>query len=178
MDVRPLQALPGVAASVLVAGVKGSEFVALPMDALLEPLVLSEKAHALDKLDGRNATKSALVPAGSPVGTRIEARLEVPAGEVWYITQVTLSTPPEVTGNFRVSTWPKELDGKDKRYLETDQEANTTVSYDLPAVSELGEELRLAGGEAITVVATASAATTADRTVTLTLRGRKGKRLV
>jgi hypothetical protein len=178
MDVKPLQAFPGVSASVLVAGVRGGEFVALPMDALLEPLVLSERVHALDKLDGRNATKSALVPAGSPVGTRVEARLEVPAGEVWYITQVTLSTPQEVTGNFRVSTWPKELDGKDKRYLETDQAPGTTVSYDLTAASELGAELRLVGGEAVTVVATASTATTADRTVTLTVRGRKGKRLV
>ena len=68
----------------------------------------------------------------------------------------------------------------DKKYLGTDQAAGSDVNYDLKEAGQLGADLRLVGGDKLTVVATVTAAggTTADRTVTLNLFGRKARRLV
>jgi hypothetical protein len=68
----------------------------------------------------------------------------------------------------------------DKAYLGTDLAASQNVDYDLATAGELGADLRLIGGDKITVVATVTAAggTTADRKVTLNPFGRKSTRLV
>jgi len=68
----------------------------------------------------------------------------------------------------------------DKAYLGTDLAASQNVNYDLEAAGQLGADLRLVGGDIITVVGTVTAVggTTADRKVTLNLFGRKSTRLV
>jgi hypothetical protein len=68
----------------------------------------------------------------------------------------------------------------DKAYLGTDQAASQDENYDLAAVGQLGADLRLVGGDKITVVATVTAVggTTTDRKVTLNPFGRKSTRLV
>ena len=68
----------------------------------------------------------------------------------------------------------------DKAYLGTDLAASQDVNYDLGAAGQLGADLRLVGGDKITVVATVTAVggTTADRKATLNPFGRKSTRLV
>lgn len=177
---QALAGIPGLLGSVIIGGYDPADgsLRVVNLSALVEPLVLAEKAHSLDKLDARNAQKTVTIPSGSALATQLEATLEVPAGEVWFINRVTLATPLEVEGNFRISRFGVEADGKDKRYLAANQAVNTTTDHDLGAVGELGAELRLAGGDKVTVVGRAAAAATADRVVTLTAFGRKGKRLV
>jgi hypothetical protein len=104
---------------------------------------------------------------------------EVPAGEVWYLNRLNLVTEAEVSGNIRVSKFPKVSD-VEKKYLGTDQVAGATTNYDMAAAGQLGADLRLIGGDKLTVVATVTAVggTTADRKVTLNLYGRKARRLV
>ncbi|MDO8691362.1 MAG: hypothetical protein Q7R39_15355, partial [Dehalococcoidia bacterium] len=104
--------------------------------------------------------------------------MEVPAGEVWYVSRLGLVTPAGVTGNILISRFPKKPDGTDKEYLAADQAAGATTNYDLASAGELGEELRLVGGDKITVRGVVTAAPAADVTVTLTAYGRKGKRLI
>lgn len=177
----PAPTIPGLVGSVVIGGYDPSDgsLRVVNLASLVEPLVLAEKAHALDRLDSRNAQKVATVPAGAAVDTLHSASLEVAAGEVWFLNRLTLATPAGVTGNILVSRFPR-LPGAttDKEYLATDQAAGVTVDYDLPAQGELGEELRLVGGDKLTVRGRVAVSPAADVTVTLTGYGRKGKRLV
>jgi hypothetical protein len=154
-------------------------WVGLPLQALTEALVLAEARHAADRLDERNSQVEVEVPDGSAEGTTKTKEIEVPAGEVWFISRFHLEVDnATVTGNIRVSRFPKVND-VDKRYLETNQDGISDETYDLAGPGELGAELRLTGGDKVTVVATAIAdPTVGDGTVTLTLHGRKAKRLV
>jgi len=104
---------------------------------------------------------------------------EVPSGEVWYLNRLNLVTEAEVSGNIRVSKFPK-TDTTDKKYLSTDQAASQNVNYDLASAGQLGADLRLVGGDKVTVVATVTAVggTTADRKVTLNPYGRKARQMV
>jgi hypothetical protein len=88
-------------------------------------------------------------------------------------------TEAEISGNIRISKFPKVSD-IDKKYLGTDLAASQNVNYDLAAAGQLGADLRLIGGDKITVVATVTAVggATADRKVTLNPFGRKATRLV
>ena len=183
--VGALQSTPNVSApplsgTVLVAGFDPSDssLRLLNLGTFHEAQVLAEKAHALDKLDSRNAQKQVTVPAGSGVATVWPGSMEVPAGEVWYVSRLGLVTPAGVTGNILISRFPKKPDGTDKEYLATDQAAGATTNYDLASAGELGEELRLVGGDKVTVRGVVTAAPAADVTVTLTAYGRKGKRLI
>lgn len=171
---------PPLSGTVLVAGFDPSDssLRLLNLGTLNEAQVTAEKAHALDKLDTRNAQKQVTVPAGSVIGTVWPGSLEIPAGEVWYINRFGLVTPAGVTGNVLVSRFPKKADGADKEYLAADQAAGATTNYDLAGAGELGEELRLVGGDKITVRGVVTAPPAADVQVTLTAYGRKGKRLV
>jgi len=180
--VRPAKGwVPPLGSVLSLIGVYDNEsgyWVGLPLQALTEALVMAESRHAVDRIDARNGQVEVTVPDGSDEGTTKTKEIEVPAGEVWFINRFNLVTEAEVSGNIRISSFPKS-DDVDKRYLETNQAAGADNDYDLAAAGELGTELRLVGGDKITVVGTAVAdPLTDDRVVTLTLYGRKAKRLV
>ena len=163
-------------------GVYDSEkglWVGLPLQALTQALVAAEFLHAVDRLDERNGEVEVTVPDGSAEGTVKTKELEVPAGEIWWISRFHLVVDnATVTGNIRISRFPKVND-VDKRYLGTNQDGISDETYDLAAPEELGAQLRLAGGDKVTVVGTAIVdPTVGDGTVTLTLHGRKARRLV
>ena len=154
-------------------------WVGLPLQALTEALVLAEARHAVDRLDERNGRVEITLPDGSAEGTVKTKDLEVPADEVWFVSRFHLEVDNDtVSGNIRISSFPRVND-VDKRYLGTNQDGISDETYDLADPGELGAELRLAGGDKVTVVATAIADPTVDDgTVTLTLYGRKAKRLI
>jgi hypothetical protein len=153
-------------------------WVGLPLQALVEALLVAEALHTEDRIDERDKIE-VTVPSGTAQDTVKTKEYEVPAGEVWYLNRLNLVTEAEVSGNIRVSKFPK-TDTADKAYLGTDQAASQNVNHDLAAAGQLGADLRLIGGDKITVVATVTAAggTTADRKVTLNPYGRKATRLV
>jgi hypothetical protein len=78
-----------------------------------------------------------------------------------------------------VSSFPKTEAGGDKPYLPANVTAmGATTDYDLPAQGELGEELRMVGGDKLTLQLTVTVAFTADKVFRLNPWGRKGKALV
>jgi len=153
-------------------------WVGLPLQALVEALLVAEALHTEDRIDERDKIE-VIVANGTAKDTVKTTEFEVPAGEVWYLNRLNLVTEAEISGNIRVSKFPK-TGTVDKAYLGTDQAASQNVNYDLAAAGQLGADLRLIGGDKITVVATVTAAggTTADRKVTLNPYGRKATRLV
>jgi len=153
-------------------------WVGLPLQALTEALLVAEALHTEDRIDERDKIELT-VPNGTDEDTVKTKEYEIPAGEVWYLNRLNLVTEDEVSGNIRVSRFPK-TDTTDKKYLGTDQAAGNDVDYDLAAAGQLGADLRLVGGDKLTVTATVTAAggTTADRKVTLNPFGRKARRLV
>jgi hypothetical protein len=153
-------------------------WVGLPLQALTEALLVAEALHTEDRIDERDKIE-VTVPNGSAEDTVKTKEFEIPAGEVWYVNRFNLVTEAEVSGNIRVSKFPK-VDSVDKKYLGTDQAAGSDLNYDLKEAGQLGADLRLVGGDKLTVVATVTAVggTSADRTVTLNLFGRKARRLV
>jgi len=153
-------------------------WVGLPLQALTEALLVAEALHTEDRIDERNKIELT-VPNGTDEDTVKTKEYEIPAGEVWYLNRLNLVTEDEVSGNVRISRFPK-TDTTDKKYLGTDQAADGDVDYDLAAAGQLGADLRLVEGDKLTVTATVTAAggTTADRKVTLNPFGRKARRLV
>jgi len=153
-------------------------WVGLPLQALTEALLVAEALHTEDRIDERDKVE-VTVPNGTAQDEVKTKEFEVPSGEVWYLNRLNLVTEAEVSGNIRISKFPKVSD-IDKKYLGTDQAAGANSNYDLAAAGQLGADLRLVGGDKITVVATVTAAggTTADRKVTLNPFGRKSTRLV
>ncbi|MDO8606752.1 MAG: hypothetical protein Q7R40_09470 [Phaeospirillum sp.] len=153
-------------------------WVGFPLQLLREALLEAEYLHTEDRIDERDKI-AVTVPDASAQDTVKTTEYEVPAGEVWYLNRLNLVTEAEVSGNIRISKFPKVSD-VDKKYLGTDQAASANTNYDPAAAGQLGADLRLIGGDKITVVATVTAAggTTADRKVTLNPYGRKARRLV
>ena len=153
-------------------------WMGLPLQVLREALLTAESLHTEDRIDERDKIE-VTVPDVSAQDVVKTKEYEVPAGEVWFLNRLNLVTEAEVSGNIRISKFPKVSD-IDKKYLGTDQAAGATTNYDLAAAGQLGANLRLIGGDKLTVVATVTAVggTTADRKVTLNLYGRKAKRLV
>lgn len=153
-------------------------WVGLPLQVLREALLTAESLHTEDRIDERDKIELT-VPNASAQDTVKTKEFEVPAGEVWYLNRLNLVTEAEVSGNIRISRFPK-VDTVDKKYLGTDLAASQNVNYDLKAAGQLGADLRLLGGDKLTVVGTVTAAggTTADRKVTLNIYGRKARRLV
>jgi hypothetical protein len=153
-------------------------WVGLPLQALTKALLAAESLDTADRIDERDKIE-VTVPNGSAQDVVKTKEFEVPAGEVWYLNRLNLVTEAEISGNIRISKFPKVSD-LDKKYLGTDLAASQNVDYDLAAAGQLGADLRLVGGDKITVVATVTAAggTTADRLVTLNPFGRKAVRLV
>jgi len=153
-------------------------WVGLPLQVLREALLAAEALQTEDRIDERDKIEITL-PNGSAQDVTGSKELEIPSNEVWFINRLNLVTPAEVSGNIRISKFPK-IDSLDKKYLGTDLAASQNEEYDLAAAGQLGADLRLVGGDKITVVGTVTAAggTTADRKVTLNIYGRKARRLV
>ena len=153
-------------------------WVGLPLQALTEALLVAEALHTEDRIDERDKIELT-VANGTAKDTVKTKEFEIPSGEVWYLNRLNLVTEDEISGNIRISKFPKS-GTLDKTYLGTDLAATQDVSYDLAAAGELGADLRLIGGDKVTVVATVTAVggTTADRKVTLNPFGRKSTRLV
>ena len=153
-------------------------WVGLPLQALTEALLVAEALHTEDRIDERDKIEL-MVPNGTAKDTVKTKEYEVPSGEVWYLNRLNLVTEAEISGNIRVSKFPKS-GTVDKAYLGTDLAASQNVDYDPGAAGQLGADLRLLGGDKVTVVATVTAVggTTADRKVTLNPFGRKSTRLV
>ena len=173
--------VPPLGQDLTLLGVYDSEsgyWMGLPLQVLREALLTAESLHTEDRIDERDKIEITVpdVSAQDMVKTK---EYEVPAGEVWFLNRLNLVTEVEVSGNIRISKFPKVSD-IDKKYLGTDQAAGATTNYDLAAAGQLGANLRLIGGDKLTVVATVTAVggTTADRKVTLNLYGRKARRLV
>jgi len=153
-------------------------WVGLPLQALTEALLVAEALHTEDRIDERDKIELT-VANGTAKDTVKTKEYEIPSGEVWYFNRLNLVTEAEISGNVRISKFPKS-GSLDKTYLGTDLAASQDVDYDLGAAGELGADLRLVGGDKVTVVATVTAVggTTADRKVTLNPFGRKSTRLV
>jgi hypothetical protein len=153
-------------------------WMGLPLQVLREALLTAESLHTEDRIDERDKIE-ATVPNASAQDTVKTKEFEVPAGEVWYLNRLNLITEAEISGNVRVSRFPK-VDTVEKKYLGTDLAASQNEDYDLASPGQLGADLRLLGGDKLTVVATVTAVggTTADRKVTLNVFGRKARRLV
>jgi hypothetical protein len=153
-------------------------WMGLPLQVLREALLTAESLHTEDRIDERDKIEIS-VPDASAQDTVKTQEFEVPSGEVWYLNRLNVITEAEVSGNVRVSKFPK-TDAVEKKYLGTDQAASQDVDYDLASPGQLGADLRLVGGDKLTVVATVTAVggTTAARKVTLNVYGRKARRLV
>lgn len=153
-------------------------WVGLPIQALTEALLVAESLHTADRIDERDKIEIE-VPSGTDADVVKTRELEIPSGEVWWINRFNLVTPLEVLGNIRISKFPR-ADDVDKGYLAENQAVNSDVNYDLGAAGQLGADLRLVGGDKITVVGKvhSAGATTAARTVALNIYGRKARRLV
>jgi len=153
-------------------------WMGLPLQVLREALLTAESLHTEDRIDERDKIEVS-VPDASAQDTVKTQEFEVPSGEVWYLNRLNLVTEAEVSGNVRVSKFPK-TDAVEKKYLGTDLAASQDVDYDLASPGQLGADLRLIGGDKLTVVATVTAVggTTAARKVTLNVYGRKARRLV
>ena len=173
--------VPPLGQDLTLLGVYDNEsgyWMGLPLQVLREALLTAESLHTEDRIDERDKIELTVpdVSAQDVVKTK---EYEVPAGELWYINRLNLVTEAEVSGNIRVSKFPK-TDTVDKKYLGTDLAASQNEDYDLASAGQLGADLRLVGGDKLTVVGTVTAVggTTADRKVTLNLYGRKARRLV
>jgi hypothetical protein len=177
------QALQNRLGVYLLGGYKG-QTVFIDLDKLVnQPLILAEKAYALDRIDSRNGVQ-VTVPDGSEIGTVVTGEIGVPAGEVWYLNRLSVVCPAaDATGtasfNILVSSWPLTEAGTPKGYFATNQVAmGATTDIDLPAQGELGEELRLVGGNKLILQLTVTVAFTEDKVFRLNPFGRKGKALV
>lgn len=156
----------------------------LPLEALTEALLAAEALHTEDRLDGGGTTHECSVPSGTEAEVVKTKEVEVPAGEVWFVERLALTTELEVLGNIRISKFPK-VDDTEKALLASYQaepsggHSTYLVNYDLADPSLLGAPLRLLGGARIIVVGKvhASGATTADRKVSLNIYGRKARRI-
>jgi hypothetical protein len=173
--------VPPLGQDLTLLGVYDNEsgyWMGLPLQILREALLTAESLHTEDRIDERNKIE-VTVPDVSAQDVVKTKEYEIPAGELWYINRLNLVTEAEVSGNIRVSKFPK-TDTVDKKYLGTDLAASQNEDYDLASAGQLGADLRLVGGDKLTVVGTVTAVggTTADRKVTLNLYGRKARRLV
>ena len=153
-------------------------WMGLPLQVLREALLTAESLHTEDRIDERDKIELT-VPNATAKDVVKTKEYEVPAGEVWYLNRLNLVTEAEISGNIRISKFPK-TGTVDKTYLGTDLAASQDENYDLASAGQLGADLRLLGGDKLTVVATVTAVggTTADRKVTLNVYGRKARRLV
>jgi len=142
------------------------------------------------KLDTRN-TVTATLAATAVIGDIATAVLTVPAGELWFIQALELTSPPQTAGggqivlvNWRISSWPDD-DGSNAAGKLFWSIGRGTVALDTywceffaeaPLMSEenLSTPIRMIGGDKITLYATLTGANcTAALSATLTPFGYK-----
>jgi hypothetical protein len=176
----PTGTVPG--SPVIVWDHRNNQYGILNQGFLAELCLLAEKAYTLDRLDDRNGV-TATIKNGAAVNDVVKGTIEVPAGEVWYINRLAVVCPAadgngSAKFNIEVSSFPK-VDTANKDYLPADVTAmGATTNYDLGSVGQLGEELRLAGGDKLVLRLTVTVAFTVDKDFSLMVYGRVGKRLV
>ena len=204
--VSPLQALTSVSPLTATEGRSRGSLGVLPIgyykgDAAFwdldkannQPLVHAEQLNSLGKIDTRNQI-TLTIPNGTAVGVYgTVAELEVPSGEVWFLSQVELITPAQaggiVLGNFRISGWSDPNVAAGQAFWANNQGQALGGTYVAecygcaPAFVALGDAigapLRLGPGDKLTLFGeVTTAALTAARTLTLNPYGWKGKRLV
>jgi len=166
--------------------------------AVKQPLVLAEQLHILGILDGREEDydlQTIRIPTGSVAGAEVRETLEVPSGEVWYVTAVVLTTPADQGGtpaiNWRCSLWTDRAATPDSagqafhaaNLSNTPNGGTWTDEFHAlgPSIALANKPcaLRLPAGTVITAVATnLNAAATANMDCTLALYGFIGKPLV
>ncbi len=181
-EVEPRQA---AIQAIIVAGWDPSDgyYHALNLGCLVEPLVLAERLHATDKLDDRDDLDID-VPIGTLVGEAVSGTKTVPDGEVWFVNRLQVICPAadadgSCSFNILCSAWPQTVAGVDKGYWSAMQNAmGVTTTVDLPAQGELGEELRLVGGDRLSLALIGTVLHTAAKTYTLRIWGRKGKAII
>jgi hypothetical protein len=166
--------------------------VVLPIQALTEALVLAEMAHSLGKIDARDAV-TLTVLNGTATGvyaTRTKLG-PVPADEVWFLTILELATPAQAggitLGNIRVSAWEDSGGDSDGQLVWAAYQgdafgvlayAESHVGAPVLNLEQIATPLRLGPGAYLSLCAQiTTAALTADRTLTLTPYGWKGKLL-
>ena len=151
--------------------------------------------NSFGKIDARQQT-TLTIPSGTGVGIyQTRKSIEVPSGEVWFLSQFQMDTPAQnggiVLANVRLSQWPDTATTPDSDglpYWAADRGGALGGSYVgecygcAPAFVTLGDgigvPLRLPAGAKATICAQVTvAALGADRVVTLTPYGWKGKLL-
>jgi hypothetical protein len=145
--------VPPLGQSLALVGVYDNDtgyWVGLPLQILREALLGAESLQTEDRIDERDKIEITL-PNGSAQDVTDSKEFEISSGEVWFVNRLNLVTPAEVSGNIRISKFPK-VDSLDKKYLGTDLAASQDENYDLAAAGQLGADLRLIGGDKITVV--------------------------
>ena len=176
----PAGTVPG--APVIVWDHRNNQYGILNQGFLAELCLLAEKAYTIDRLDDRNGV-TVTIENGAAINDVVNGTIEVPAGEVWYINRLAVVCPAadgngSAKFNIEVSSFPK-ADTANKDYLSADVTAmGATTNYDVASVGQLGEELRLAGGDKLVLRLTVTVAFTVDKDFNLMVYGRIGKRLV
>jgi hypothetical protein len=174
---------------------KSGAWVGLPLQALIEALVQAEYLTPLGKIDSRNAI-TLTVPSGTGVGLYATRKnIEVPAGEVWFITALDLVTPVQHAGivlaNVRISNWPDSAatpDADGLPFWATNQggagglnvtgECYQAAPLLIPLGEAIGTPIKLPPGAKLTICAEVTTAQlNADSVITLTPYGWKGKLL-
>jgi len=174
--------------TILIAGYDPSDgsLRVLNLGMLTQLSALAEKLHNDDIIDSRDGVSISLA-VGNTGQKKIS--LEVPTNEVWYLNRLNLAaSAAQTTGvytvNVRVSRFPKEGE-LDKDLLpeslaHTDVEAVGGSDVDFGPASAggiLGKELRLTGGDKLTLVIDISTAIDAAADVTLAPVGFATQRL-
>jgi len=196
-NLTPNQMMAAGKAYMPVGVYKGGEaFVDLDL-MVNQPLVQAEGLHILGILDGREEgydLRTVTVPLGTLAGVAVSGQLTVPAGELWLVDMIALTTPADNGGrtniNLRCSVWqdrgasPSALGqlwdvngfaaaGGNTWYAEF----HPGAPFIDPANKNV--PLRLPGGTILTVIATNTiAAALGAMNSTLQVYGYRGKPLV
>jgi hypothetical protein len=77
-----------------------------------EPLVLAEQLHILGLLDGREEDydlQTLTIPNAAAIGAQVTSDIEVPSGEVWFISALEMVLPADAGGtptmNWHCDLW-------------------------------------------------------------------------
>jgi hypothetical protein len=131
----PSDAVARGQASIMVGAYRGA-LAYIDLDKLVvQPLVTAEKQSVMGMLDGRLAGYDIVTVTsaiGAAVGTVYRARLTVPAGQVWFLSNMEINAVKDTVAvsaydiNWRCSLWPDVVavggtpDADGQAYLPTD----------------------------------------------------------